>query len=149
MYRKCSGCHLHAHWRLEDHLEPKDNDEIKFYIGHRRYDFLRSSKLINDPSLSDVKDFEGSQAAQNLVATGSELNFVGIELLPLCVSIVSEALLCINIIDRHPLIDGAHRQLVALLIYLDVDTAKHFLGLYLEPLLRLVQSVSHFLAHEV
>ena len=62
---------------------------------------------------------------------------------------MSEALLCINIIDCHPLIDGAHRQLAALLVYLDVDTAKHFVGLYLESLLRLIQCVSHFLAHEV
>ena len=62
---------------------------------------------------------------------------------------MSEALLCINIIYCHPLIDGAHSQPAALLVNLDVDTAKHFVGLYLEPLLRLVQSVCHFLAHKV
>ena len=62
---------------------------------------------------------------------------------------MSEALLCIKIIDCHALIDGAHRQPVALLVNLDVDTAKHFVGLYLEPLFWLVQSVRHFLAHEV
>ena len=62
---------------------------------------------------------------------------------------MSEALLCINIIDCHPLIDGTHSQPVALLVYLDVYTAKHFVGLYLEPLLRLIQCVRHFLAHKV
>ena len=75
------------------------------YIGNRRNDFLRSSKLINDYSLRDIKDFEGAQAAQNLVATGCELKFVSIELLPLSISIMSEALLHIDIIDRRPLID--------------------------------------------
>ena len=119
------------------------------YIGNRRYDFLRSSKLINDYSLRDIKDFEGAQAAQNLVATGCEIKFVSIELLPLSISIMSEALLHIDIIDRRPLIDWAHHQPVALLVYLDVNTAKHFLWLYNISRLRLVQSVCHFLTHKV